>query len=755
MDRREFLREIGALGGLAIAGNLGSIPAAAESSATASVATDHGSHHPGPPRFVAVNDPLEDFDGGEEELRDGLAPRNPDPDAEYSWSVAEAPGGSTATVGDDPVASFDPDVPGEYVLELDAPDGSERTSGSRSSSERSSDGGYEQTIRVYPEENANERLWAEERDEPVNVRPRVRIDGTVEGDEVRLDVAPKPAASIEGVTQGAADDPSDLDVELFVDDRDPDVLDRDRQVVDVSGLDEPVRVYAVAVGHRHSVADALRVDPTGDSVSVERPYAPPEWAKDAVVYEIFTRRFPDQDDPTFRTMIDRLDHLEQLGVDALWMTPFLPTDRGFGTDADLGGPHGYHITDYFDVDPDLGTMADFEAFVDACHERDIKVIFDLVINHTSSEHPHFQAAIDPDHPDHERYRDWYRWEEEYEKPETYYGWWDEETDSGIPNLNYENPAVREWALEVVDFWAEKVDGIRADVAWGVQQSFWKEVYEHVHAEHETYDGGKFLLLDETLPPAADMSEGQFDMHYDQLLAISLNVAVQESTEPFRNVHRFHDAVGFPDDDLWLQYVENHDYEEARYHTAHDLETQRVAAAATFTLPGTPMIYYGQETGLDGPRAPMNWGEFDDEHLAFYEDLVDARKSQPALSFEADLAWPEYDSPSDHVVAFAREHDDQRVVVALNFDRDPQPVTVDVDGNLDGTDLVRGEEIDVENADDGAEFDVDTAAVLEVGGDVETDDDLLSGFGVGAAAAGAAGGALAADRLHDGTGDGDD
>ncbi|SNZ15029.1 Glycosidase [Natronoarchaeum philippinense] len=621
------------------------------------------SSHPGPPQFVAVNETIEDPNGNDQEDRDALAPRNPVADATYSWSVVDAPADSEATVGDDPIVGFDPDVPGEYTLALDADDGR-----------------HELTVRVFPPENE---------DDP---RPRVELDADVVGEQVVLTAtATTPPANSQL-------DP-DIDVELYVDDRDRDALTDAGSVLSAAEIDEPVRIHAVAAGRRYSVADSIRLVPDGDSVSVERPYDPPSWLDDAVFYEIFTRRFPDQDDPTFDQMAEHLDHLDELGVDALWLTPFVDAYSSFGTDDDMGGPHGYDALDYFSVDPELGTMADFEAFVDACHERDIKVVFDLVVNHTSIRHEFFQAASDPDHEDHERYRDWYRWEDEDELvPDTYFGW------SNIPNLNYENPEVREFVLSIVDFWVDKVDGFRCDVAWGVQHSFWKEVYDRVQSVDED-----FLMLDESVPYFADFSEGEFHIHHDDRLHEALGMAADGDADAVLDAVERRANVGVPSYRPFLQYAENHDLD--RFLAEHGRAAQMAAGAATFTLPGNPMLYYGQETGLEGYRDPMNWGEFDEELYDFYRSLVDARKSIPALGSDAGIERVPFYSESDRVLAFSRVADDQRVVVVLNFAEGSR--TVRLGSYVETTDLLTDAELSPTERDDGLiEFEVETVAVLE-------------------------------------------
>jgi glycosidase len=650
-----------------------------EPGAETSFESGDGSHHPGPPRFTTVGDGIVDPNGNEMETRDSLAPWNPDADAAYDWRVLESPAGSDATPTDGPVAEFEPDGPGEYTLALEAPDGT-----------------HELTVRAFPE--------ADE-DAP---RPQVELDAAVEDGRVSLSAT----ASVVG--------DGDPDIEFYVDDRKEDVLEADG-TIPVTAIDEPTRVYAVAVDDRHSVPDAIEIVPSTDQteqppVSVEHPFEPPEWAVDSVVYEIFTRRFPDQDDSTFETIADRLDHLEALGIDVLWLTPFLEAESGFGTPMAFGGPHGYNTTDYFRVDPDLGTMADFEALVDACRDRGIRVVFDLVINHTANTHPFYEAAVDETHPDHERYREWYRWVDFDERDaDTYFGW------DGIPNLNYANLAVREYLLGVVDFWADKVDGFRADVAWGVPLSFWTEVSDRLAGTDSD-----FFLLDETLPSDTEMGGGRFHMHHDDVLHDALgqlgeSVADGEMVESDDETgsideddavaDEFTDSAagldtttadaileaiedrqrrGAHPDSEWLLYVENHDTD--RYLTEYGRAAQLAAGAATFTLPGSPMLYYGQETGVAGRRDPMNWDAFDEGLLEYYERLIDLRKSHPALRAGADLERIAYEADTDATVAFARTDPEsgRRVVVALHFGTGT--VTVELDEPVGETDLLTGTDV---------------------------------------------------------------
>lgn len=667
VQRRTFITSLATVAGLTTVGGTASADHR-ENRSELDLQSGDGSSHPGPPRFIHLGDPIVTPTADETRTRDDLAPWNPDGDAEYSWAILEEPTSAGDALTDGPVVEFAPDEPGEYTLGLAAPD----ASGS------DSDGMHELTVRAFPEEDE---------DAP---RPRIELDAQVVNGQVLLSATATPVGD------------EDVDVEFYVDDRDEDVMSAEGALF-ASDLDRSVRVYGVAVGDRHSTPDMIEIVPDGDEITVERPWDAPEWIEDAVVYEIFTRRFPDQDDATFETIGERLDHVEELGADVLWMTPFVETSRGFGTPAAEGGPHGYHTTDYFDVDLDLGTMADFEAMVEAAHDRDIRVVFDLVINHVSVEHPFFQAASDPQHEDHEKYRDWFRWESEYDEPEFYFGW------SQIPNLNYKNPEVRAYLLDVVDFWAEKVDGFRTDVAWGVPNSFWTEMYDRVKS-HDS----EFLLLDETIPYDVDMGAGEYDIHYDGELFHALSDAPDGAASDVLDAIDERDRRGAHHSSLFMQYIENHDTD--RYLTSHGLVPQLTAGAATFTLPGTPMLYYGQETGLRDWREPMNWGDVDENAVEFYQNLVELRTSHPALQGSARLERIDYDADSDTSIAFARydPESDRRVVVLLDFDSEPNPIRIG--DYVDETDLVSGDEASLAVSEEGdyVEVEVGTVIVLEAG-----------------------------------------
>jgi glycosidase len=575
-------------------------------------------------------------------------------------------------------------------------------------------------------------------------RPRVQLRGRIEDDEVVVEADPQPNPNDDTPPEELdveflVDDRSNVDrSQIEVDDR--------VWRAPLSAIGEWVRVHAVAIGPSYSVPDAVEIrrtdgdlevepdggavdtdggavdsdgdvapdggraeterdaddgdggatDPHGDALStdggveaarvvetgsdvrVDRPYDPPDWATRVTLYEIYVRGFTDDEDvdTTFEALEDRLEYLDDLGVDCLWLTPVLQNDHA---------PHGYNITDFFSIADDLGDREDYESFVEAAHDRDMKVLFDLVLNHSARDHPYFKDASE--NPDSE-YHDWYEWRENGE-PGTYFDW------EYIANFNFENLEVRRHLLDAVDQWFELADGFRCDMAWAVPRSFWQEIRDRVKSRDP-----EFLLLDETIPYIADFHEGMFDMHFDTTLYFTLRQvgrgdadadAILDAIEQRR-------AVGFPDHAAFMLYQENHD--ETRYVVDCGDEAAFASAGALFTLPGVPMLYAGQELGQRGNRDPLAWEHAREEIREHYEHLIAAREATPALGYHGGFRRVDYEADSDQVTAFARDHEDGDYVVVLNFGAAPETVRLGPDvepvNAVSGRDVATEDGLEVES-----------------------------------------------------------
>jgi len=576
-------------------------------------------------------------------------------------------------------------------------------------------------------------------------RPRIRLSARVEDDEVVVEADPQP-------NPHSGTPREDLGVEFLVDDRWP--VDRDRVAVEewtlrlpTDAFEEKTRIHAVALDGTYSVADAVEVrrrgttvdfrreegdsgnegggpvtdggrqrrthgdDAGGDDSTTRRPdggvvgteraseseteaagtvetgrlYEPPEWAKDVTLYEIYVRGYAADDDEaenTFEALEKRLDYLADLGVDCLWLTPVLQNDHA---------PHGYNITDFYDIAEDLGTREDYERFVEAAHDRGMKVLFDLVLNHSARAHPFFEDAYG--NPDSEYY-DWYEWRDDGE-PGTYFDW------EYIANFDFHSLEVRRHLLDAVDRWAEIADGFRCDMAWAVPFTFWQELRDRVKAVDPD-----FLLLDETIPYIADFHEGMFDVHFDTTLYFTLRQVGRghQPADAILDAVEQRTAVGFPDHAAFMLYQENHD--ETRYVVDCGDEAAFASAGALFTLPGLPMIYGGQEIGQRGRRDPLAWDHARDDIREHYERLIDARKAISALDYRARFERVAYEADSEKVTAFRRTWGDQSRVVVLNFG--PAPTTVSVGPAVDPVNEINGRSV---GTDGGIE--VESVVVLPV------------------------------------------
>lgn len=725
--------------------------------------TPRDSHHPGPPRFMRVGQRIADpvfVDADHGFDRDNLAPtiagsperdpRNYDADA-FCWSIAARPSGSEAELSAAPTpydsrdrydhghhntAEFEPDEPGTYVIELDAPDGTHKL-----------------TIRVFdrPERGAAADGIGGAGDIDGGGPPRIELDGRYDDATGEFVIESNPELAPDSHAVESA-----LDVEFLPHDasglKTADIaVEGTTARIPASALEGATSLYAAPFdGRRVGVRDEIVLDPGAGSVSL--PNRPPDWLDDAVVYEIFTRSVAGEPGgTTFETLIDRVDYLDWLGVDVVWLTPIVPAWSPT-VDAAPGGPHGYSATDYFDVAPDLGSLADFEAFVDRCHDRGIRVCFDLVANHCGWPHPFFQDTIaglgeEPEAPG--QFPDIEAWNDDSK----YFDWFDRQLGPsrhdaapaqtsffGVrlqPNLNHGNLALREHLLAAVEFWAERVDAFRCDIAWGVPHSFWVEVRERVRAMDS-----EFLLLDEAIPRTSSFAASEFDCHFDTTGFTNTAHAVARGERPPRDLINAIEARrrdGFPRYTRILNATENHDearlaHEAAVGHREEPPAVARAAAAAAFTLPGVPMLYYGQERHISEygrrralpyaddderaddierdpyKRAFVNWDDVPEDHLAFYRDLVSFYHDSPVLGPSADLASVAYrtETPEDMLV-FGRDAGEEKRIVVVNFAAGPR--RVDLRSVVDTTDRFTGADVAVDRSEGAVTVEVERLAVL--------------------------------------------
>ena len=369
--------------------------------------------------------------------------------------------------------------------------------------------------------------------------------------------------------------------------------------------------------------------------SSEKSTDPSPWPG-GVTYEIFVQSFADSNGDgigDLRGIIQQIDYLESLGIDAVWLMPIHPAPSY----------HKYDVQDYFQIHPDYGTLEDFKELVEELHQRDIRILLDLVLNHTSDLHPWFQEARKgPNNP----YRPYYVWSNdpqtlakhpEWEwhevnksravtpskvtpdSSEQYYGFfWHE-----MPDLNFEYTPLHEELFQIGEFWVAEmgVDGFRLDAAkflYGEAHpqkniAFWKSFLDRMRQVNP-----HFFMVGEVwdsplrLAPYFEGIPGLFNFHAADLLVqtaktgkdsiglVSELIAIQSQ---YAAVH-----PGFID----ATFLRNHDQNRVSSDLSGSKGRARVAANLLLSLPGSPFIYYGEELGMLGKkpdediREPIPW-----------------------------------------------------------------------------------------------------------------------------------------------------
>jgi alpha-amylase len=468
--------------------------------------------------------------------------------------------------------------------------------------------------------------------------------------------------------------------------------------------------------------------------STASPAQPPAQAQPSgVYYEIFVRAFYDSNGDgigDLNGITQKLDYIKSLGVSGIWLMPINPSPSY----------HGYDITDYEGINPQYGTMQDFKKLVDEAHKRGIKVVIDMVINHTSDQNPWFKDAQNPKDPHH----DWYVWA----KPNSdlqaisatggpawhrapngqyYVGVF----TSAMPDLNYDNPAVRKEMIDVGAFWLrEGLDGFRLDAAQHIYDDLrsdmdspvalkknvqWWSEYRHAL---EAVNPNVWLVGEVARQNPDDLTPymGPLNTVFDFPVATQLiasvkqerNLGIGRGLEYTYAAYRKHDDGQFDD----APFLSNHDQDRVMSQLEGSDAHMRTAAALLLTLPGHPFIYYGEELGMQGTkpdediREPMRWyRNGKGPGVASWKDW--STHDGPNVSVEAEqndagsllnlyrtlIGWREQigalrdgtlrDVPvaDPHLLAYTLQDAQSRVLVVHNLSRDTRTMTLGDDTHV--------------------------------------------------------------------------
>ncbi|MFO1501973.1 MAG: maltose alpha-D-glucosyltransferase [Verrucomicrobiota bacterium] len=501
----------------------------------------------------------------------------------------------------------------------------------------------------------------------------------------------------------------------------------------------------------------------------------PLWYKTAVIYELHVRSFYDSNADgigDFPGLTEKLDYLQDLGVTALWLLPFYPSPLK---------DDGYDIADYYSINPIYGTLKDFKTFLDAAHDRGLRVITELVVNHTSDQHPWFQRSrrAKPG----SAWRDFYVWSdtpEKYKEARIIFkdfepsNWsWDPLAQayfwhrfySHQPDLNYDHPEVHAEILRVLDFWLDMgVDGLRLDAVPYLYEregtscenlpethAYLKTLRRHVDEKY----GDRMLLAEANQWPedsVAYFGTGKGDechvaFHFPLMPRLFMALRMEDRV-PIIDI--LEQTPPIPETSQWAVFLRNHDEltlemvtdEERDYMyrvyaqdrrarinlgirrrlaplLGNDRKRIELLNLLLLSLPGTPVLYYGDEIGMgdntflgdrNGVRTPMQWSSDKNAgfsraspHALYLPVILDPEYHYETVNVEAQrqnphslLWWTkrvlalhkrwsalgkgtiEFLRPDNRkVLAFVRQHEQERILVVANLSRFPQPVSLDL------------------------------------------------------------------------------
>jgi maltose alpha-D-glucosyltransferase/alpha-amylase len=497
------------------------------------------------------------------------------------------------------------------------------------------------------------------------------------------------------------------------------------------------------------------------------------WYKDAIIYELHIKAFRDSNRDgmgDFKGLMEKLDYLQELGVTTIWLLPFYPSPLK---------DDGYDIADYYSINPRYGTLDEFRLLLEEAHKRNLKVVTELVINHTSDQHPWFQRARTA--PKDSAERNFYVWTDD---PQQYKdvriifqdfeasNWtWDPVAQQYYwhrffhhqPDLNYDNPKVQEEIFKIIDYWCEMgVDGFRLDAVPYLYEregtngenlpethAFLKELRKHID---QKYPATAFLAEANMWPEDAASYFGNGDechmnYHFPVMPRMFMSVQ-QEDRYPITDI--FDQTPPIPQVCQWAIFLRNHDEltlemvtdEERDFMYAAYAKDQKARInlgirhrlaplmdnnrskielmnSLLFSLPGTPVIYYGDEIGMgdnyylgdrDGVRTPMQWSPdrnagfsetnpqqlylpviIDPEYhyeavnvemqrkntsslFWFMKRMISMRKNYKAFG-RGDMRFLHVDNPK--ILAFTRTYEDETLLIICNLSKYAQPAEVDL------------------------------------------------------------------------------
>ncbi len=405
--------------------------------------------------------------------------------------------------------------------------------------------------------------------------------------------------------------------------------------------------------------------------------APPDWARHAAVYQIFVDRFARglKGQPVKEGWLSpaelsqfmggdllgvtaQLDYIASLGVNAIWLSPIFTTSSY----------HGYDTVDFYEIDPRFGTKNDLKALVKKAHQHGLRVILDFVANHTSVDFPPFQEALkDPESP----FRRWFTIDPAYKNG--YRAFFDV---ASMPQLNTDNPEVRQFLIDAACYWLREfdIDGYRLDYAAGPGHRFWSEFRAACkQTRPDCWLVGEVTRAGDFLRTYVGRLDGCLDFSFTRAVRrfCAGNSSIRVSQ--FAAFLRRH-QIFFPSGFSLAGFLDNHDMNRFLWVAENDKARLRLAAGLLFALGDCPILYYGTEVGLSQPqgksphmeesRHPMLWGDKQDkELLTYFRWLIEMRREHPAL-VNGDMRTLTLDDERG-IWLIKRVHDADQIFVVIN------------------------------------------------------------------------------------------
>ena len=431
---------------------------------------------------------------------------------------------------------------------------------------------------------------------------------------------------------------------------------------------------------KESITNRDRMFDCPQNLREEEMFEVPEWAANKVVYQIFPSRFAasqpvdkklwykapitpmDDLHGDFRGIIDHLDHIQDLGIDVIYMTPSFKSNSC----------HKYDTIDYYEIDPSFGTKEELKELVQKAHDRGMKVVMDAVFNHTGKEFFAFKDILEKGEKS--KYLDWYYIDELPLK-----GKWGEIPNflcfgyyGGMPKLNLKNPEVEKYITDIACYWIREcdIDGWRLDVGDEISHFFWKRFRRAIKAVKKD-----MLIIGEIWHYAGDFLEGDewdtvmnypFYLNLIDLLAdekISVSQFVQNLGYLKGRLHK----KCYP---LMWNLIDSHDTARFLHLCKDNKKKQHLAAAFQLLLPGMPMIYYGDEYAMPGANDPdcrrgMYWDEEyqDKEMFEWYKRLLQVRKAHTCI-VEGELA-ESITRDEDETIVLIRKNGEETIALIFN------------------------------------------------------------------------------------------